>query len=98
MGVVGVASAWAKPRIGATRAVPAAAAMATKVRLRINMQAPVESLNVGVAASLVLFEIARQRCRESGVGSRESGVGRYLKVDVAFAFVKSGTYGVSHPV
>ena len=31
------------------------------VRLRIPMHPPVESLNVGVATSLVLFEIARQR-------------------------------------
>jgi TrmH family RNA methyltransferase len=30
-------------------------------RLRIPLQAPVESLNVGVAAALVLFEAARQR-------------------------------------
>ncbi len=43
------------------------------LHLRIPMHAPVESLNVGVAASLVLFEVARQR-RESGVGSRESRV------------------------
>jgi RNA methyltransferase, TrmH family len=45
------------------------------LRIRIPMHAPVESLNVGVAASLVLFEIARRR-RDTGVGSRESGVGR----------------------
>ncbi|HTV02575.1 MAG TPA: RNA methyltransferase, partial [Luteitalea sp.] len=31
------------------------------VRVRIAMRAPVESLNVGVATSLVLFEAARQR-------------------------------------
>ena len=42
------------------------------LRIRIPMQPPVESLNVGVAASLVLFEVARQR--RTGVGSRESGV------------------------
>jgi TrmH family RNA methyltransferase len=48
------------------------------LRIRIPMQPPVESLNVGVAASLVLFEIARQRRltqtgnREPGTGSRES--------------------------
>ena len=47
------------------------------LRIRIPMHPPVESLNVGVAASLVLFEIARQRrstggTRESGIGSRES--------------------------
>jgi tRNA G18 (ribose-2'-O)-methylase SpoU len=30
-------------------------------RLRIPLAAPVESLNVGVAAALVLFEAARQR-------------------------------------
>jgi RNA methyltransferase, TrmH family len=41
------------------------------LRIRIPMQPPVESLNVGVAASLVLFEIARQR-RRSGTGGRES--------------------------
>ncbi len=45
------------------------------LRIRIPMQPPVESLNVGVAASLVLFEVARQR-RNAGVGSRESGVGQ----------------------
>ena len=31
------------------------------LRLRIPMRAPVESLNVAVATSLVLFEVARQR-------------------------------------
>jgi TrmH family RNA methyltransferase len=31
------------------------------LRIRIPMQAPVESLNVGVATSLVLFEVLRQR-------------------------------------
>jgi len=31
------------------------------LHVRIPMHAPVESLNVGVAASLVLFEVARQR-------------------------------------
>jgi TrmH family RNA methyltransferase len=30
-------------------------------RLRIPLAAPVESLNVGVAAALVLFEASRQR-------------------------------------
>jgi tRNA G18 (ribose-2'-O)-methylase SpoU len=30
-------------------------------RLRVPLAAPVESLNVGVAAALVLFEAARQR-------------------------------------
>ncbi len=34
---------------------------AAAARLRIPLQAPVESLNVGVAAALVLFEAARQR-------------------------------------
>jgi TrmH family RNA methyltransferase len=43
------------------------------LRLRIPMRAPVESLNVAVATSLVLFEVARQR-RESGIGSRESRI------------------------
>jgi TrmH family RNA methyltransferase len=33
------------------------------LRVRIPMRAPVESLNVGVATSLVLFEVARQRRR-----------------------------------
>ena len=44
------------------------------LRIRIPMHPPVESLNVGVAASLVLFEIARQRRRSTG-GNRESGIG-----------------------
>jgi tRNA(Leu) C34 or U34 (ribose-2'-O)-methylase TrmL len=47
------------------------------LRLRIPMSRPVESLNVGVAASLVLFEAMRQRdlaARGSGFGDRESGV------------------------
>lgn len=39
------------------------------VRLRIPMHAPVESLNVGVATSLVLFEIARQRLAAGRAGS-----------------------------
>ncbi|AMY09974.1 Putative TrmH family tRNA/rRNA methyltransferase [Luteitalea pratensis] len=41
------------------------------LQIRIPMRPPVESLNVGVAASLVLFEVARQRRNR---GSRESGV------------------------
>ncbi|BCS33059.1 tRNA/rRNA methyltransferase SpoU [Luteitalea sp. TBR-22] len=44
------------------------------LRLRIPMRAPVESLNVAVATSLVLFEVARQR-RESALGNRESRIG-----------------------
>ena len=47
--------------------------MAT-TRIRIPMHRPVESLNVGVAASLVLFEVARRR-RESPDGKRESAGG-----------------------
>ena len=35
-------------------------------RLRIPLAAPVESLNVGVAAALVLFEAARQRRSAQG--------------------------------
>lgn len=35
-------------------------------RLRVPLRPPVESLNVGVAAALVLFEAARQRSRDEG--------------------------------
>ncbi len=41
--------------------LPPAAQRRAAVRLRIPLQPPVESLNVGVAAALVLFEAARQR-------------------------------------
>jgi TrmH family RNA methyltransferase len=41
------------------------------LRIRIPMQPPVESLNVAVAVSLVLFEIARQR-RAARLEARES--------------------------
>ena len=41
--------------------LPAAVQASADLRLRIPMQPPVDSLNVGVATSLVLFEIARQR-------------------------------------
>jgi RNA methyltransferase, TrmH family len=41
--------------------LPAAVLAMADLRLRIPMHAPVESLNVAVATSLVLFEIARQR-------------------------------------
>jgi TrmH family RNA methyltransferase len=44
------------------------------VRLRIPMCAPVESLNVGVATSLVLFEVARQR-RAALAGNRQPAAG-----------------------
>ena len=44
------------------------------LRVRIPMHPPVESLNVGVAASLVLFEVARQRAaRPSRTATPESG-------------------------
>jgi len=39
-------------------------------RLRVPLQPPVESLNVGVAAALVLFEAARQRGFAAAGGSR----------------------------
>jgi TrmH family RNA methyltransferase len=39
--------------------------LAAQARLRIPMAGPVESLNVGVAAALVLFEAARQRRHEA---------------------------------
>jgi TrmH family RNA methyltransferase len=39
----------------------AAVQLRATARLRIPLEAPVESLNVGVAAALVLFEAARQR-------------------------------------
>jgi TrmH family RNA methyltransferase len=35
-------------------------------RVRIRLQAPVESLNVGAAAAVILFEAARQRRRDQG--------------------------------
>jgi len=41
--------------------LPPAAQRRAAARLRIPLHAPVESLNVGVAAALVLFEAARQR-------------------------------------
>lgn len=41
--------------------LPADVLALADVQVRIPMRAPVESLNVGVAASLVLFEVARQR-------------------------------------
>ena len=49
------------------------AAVSVRAELRQLVQ-----LNVGVAASLVLFEVMRQRAgadRGSGIGDRESGVG-----------------------
>jgi TrmH family RNA methyltransferase len=48
--------------IGAEGAgLPAAVLERAGSRLRIPLREPVESLNVGVAAALVLFEAARQR-------------------------------------
>jgi RNA methyltransferase, TrmH family len=41
--------------------LPAAVCARATSRLRVPLAAPVESLNVGVAAALVLFEAARQR-------------------------------------
>jgi tRNA G18 (ribose-2'-O)-methylase SpoU len=41
--------------------LPAAVLERAAARLRIPLREPVESLNVGVAAALVLFEAARQR-------------------------------------
>ncbi len=41
--------------------LPAAVRERAAARLRIPLAGPVESLNVGVAAALVLFEAARQR-------------------------------------
>jgi len=50
--------------------LPAAVLERAAGRLRIPLAAPVESLNVGVAAALVLFEAARQRgFRGAGTGS-----------------------------
>jgi TrmH family RNA methyltransferase len=46
--------------------LPAAVLRRAAARLRIPLRAPVESLNVGVAAALVLFEAARQRARDEG--------------------------------
>ena len=60
--------------------LPEAVVAMADLRIRIPMQPPVESLNVGVATSLVLFEVARRRRgsahrRESAIGSRESATG-----------------------
>lgn len=52
--------------------LPSAALALADVRLRIPMRPPVESLNVGVAASLVLFEAMRQR---AGAGQPASAAG-----------------------
>jgi TrmH family RNA methyltransferase len=41
--------------------LPAAVQARAAVRVRVPLKPPVESLNVGVAAALVLFEAARQR-------------------------------------
>jgi TrmH family RNA methyltransferase len=41
--------------------LPAAVCRRAAARLRVPLAGPVESLNVGVAAALVLFEAARQR-------------------------------------
>ncbi len=46
--------------------LPADLLAAADCRLRIPMRAPVESLNVAVAAGVVLFEAARQRRRAAG--------------------------------
>jgi RNA methyltransferase, TrmH family len=45
--------------------LPAALIEAADARLTIPMKAPVESLNVAIAAALVLYEAARQRHRET---------------------------------
>jgi TrmH family RNA methyltransferase len=55
--------------------LPEAVQAIADLRIRIPMQAPVESLNVGVAASLVLFEVMRRRSnadRGSRIADRES--------------------------
>jgi TrmH family RNA methyltransferase len=44
-----------------SRGLSPAALRRAKARLRVPLASPVESLNVGVAAALVLFEAARQR-------------------------------------
>jgi tRNA G18 (ribose-2'-O)-methylase SpoU len=43
------------------RGLPPAVLERAHARLRVPLAGPVESLNVGVAAALVLFEAARQR-------------------------------------
>lgn len=50
--------------------VPEAVAKRTRARLRIPVAATVDSLNVGVAAGLLLFEAARQRGFPAATGSR----------------------------
>jgi len=47
--------------------LPADLLAAADIRLRIPMRAPVESLNVAVAAGVVLFEAARQRRHAAGI-------------------------------
>ena len=46
--------------------LPPAVLRRAAARLRIPLRPPVESLNVGVAAALVLFEAARQRSHDEG--------------------------------
>jgi TrmH family RNA methyltransferase len=48
--------------------LPAAVRARAALRLRVPLAGPVESLNVGVAAALVLFEAARQRGFPPGAG------------------------------
>jgi TrmH family RNA methyltransferase len=57
--------------------LPIAMQEAADLRVRIPMHPPVESLNVGVATSLVLFEVARQRMLlgEPATGNRQPGQG-----------------------
>jgi TrmH family RNA methyltransferase len=45
------------------RGLPPAVSGAADARVTIPLASPVESLNVGVAGGLLLFEAARQRCR-----------------------------------
>ena len=48
--------------------LPEAVCARAALRLRVPLSGPVESLNVGVAAALVLFEAARQRGFPPGAG------------------------------
>jgi TrmH family RNA methyltransferase len=50
--------------------LPAAVRARAAARLRVPLRPPVESLNVGVAAALVLFEAARQRGFAAGGAAR----------------------------
>jgi tRNA G18 (ribose-2'-O)-methylase SpoU len=53
--------------------LPEEALSAAYERLRIPMQAPVESLNVAVAAALIVYEARRQRVHDGTRARRHDG-------------------------